>query len=342
MQSNSSTQVLVTGATGFIANHIVLQLLEAGYKVRGTARSKNSERSLRSILSTHTKKLDNFELVEANLNQDEGWEPATADCKFVIHVASPFPTKPPKNENEVIIPARDGTLRVLKAAAKQGVKRVVMTSSTAAIIYGNDRNQIFDETNWANINSPNIGAYQKSKVLAEKAAWEFSKSEFAQGMQLTVINPGLVFGPVLSKDCGSSGELIRKFMTNQIPALPNMGWACVDVRDVAAAHIAAMIEPKAAGERFICATEHASMRDIAMILKQQFGPKYKIPTWGVPNFLVRFFALFDQEAKITLNDLGVRQDLDNSKIKRVLNWEARSLQEMVTSMGQSLIDQGIV
>ena len=336
------TLVLVTGATGFIANHIVLQLLEAGYRVRGTARSASSETELRNVLSKHTEKINNFKLYEANLEQDEGWEVAIEHCHYVIHAASPFPLKPPKHEDELIVPARDGALRVLRVAAQQGVKRVIMTSSTAAIIYGNERQQTFNEENWANTNSPKMGAYQKSKALAERAAWAFMESDEAQTLELSVINPGLVLGPILGKDWGTSGELIRKFMNKEIPAIPNMGWACVDVRDVASAHISAMTEERAAGERFICANEHASMRDIATILKEEFGHSYKIPTHSVPDFIVRFFALFNKEARITLNDLGVRQDVDNAKIKQILHWQPKSLKEMVIAMGNSLIEQKIV
>jgi len=342
MDHHTQRTVLVTGATGFIANHIVLQLLNMGYQVRGTARTKNKETALRDMLAEHTDRTENFELVEANLEHDDGWELACKGCDYVIHVASPFPLKAPKHESEVILPATQGTLRVLSAAAKQGVKRVVMTSSTAAILYGQDRSQIFTEKNWSNIKSPKIGAYQKSKTLAEQAAWEFIQSDRAQCMELSVINPGLVFGPILSQHWSTSGELIRKFMSKEIPALPNMGWACVDVRDVATAHVSAMVEAKAAGERFICANEHASMQDLAVILKQHYDQSYKFPTRVIPDFLVRFVALFDQDARITLNDLGQRQDLDNSKIKQVLNWKSRSLNEAVTAMADSLIKHGVV
>jgi dihydroflavonol-4-reductase len=342
MSTSEQTSVLVTGATGFLGSHIVLQLLEAGYKVRGSGRSALGETELRHTLSKHTSKLENFDFFVANLEQDNGWDDAIKGCQYVMHVASPFPLKLPKHEDDLIVPARDGTLRVLQCAAKNAVKRVIMTSSIAAIVYGQPRNQLFTEDTWANVDGPGIGAYQKSKALAERAAWDFIENSKPEGMALTVINPGLILGPVLSKDYGTSGELIRKFMSKEIPAIPNMGWACVDVRDVAAAHIAAISEEKTSGQRLICANEHASMRDIAHILDKEFGHQYKIPTRSVPDFVVRFVALFDKDARITLNDLGVRQDLDNTKIKNILKWQTRSLEEMVVDMGKSLIEHGIV
>ncbi len=342
MSKNQGVKVLVTGANGFVASHIVLQLLEAGYQVRGTARSKEREQSFRHSLIKHAHNLENLELVAVDLAYDAGWDAAVDGCKYVIHVASPFPLKLPEHEDDVIIPARDGTLRVLNAAAKQGVSRVVMTSSIAAILYGKKRDQVFDERSWADITSDKIGAYQKSKVIAEQAAWDFMRGGSAGNLTLTVINPGLVLGPVLGENCGTSGELIRKFLGREIPAIPNMGWACVDVRDVAAAHISAMITPEAAGERFICAIEHASMRKIAEVLNERFGDRYKISLRRAPDFLVRLMALFDDDIKITLNDLGVRQDLDNTKIKRVLNWHPKTLEEMVVAMAQSLIEKGVV
>lgn len=336
------TKVLVTGATGFIARHIILQLLEAGYQVRGTTRSLKREVELRELIAEHTQHASHFELRVADLEHEAGWDHAVAGCHYLIHVASPFPLKTPRNEMDIILPAQQGTLRVLKAAAKAGIKRVVMTSSTAAIVYGRDRNQIFNENSWSNVKSKKIGAYQKSKTLAEKAAWAFAQSEEANNMELAVINPGLVFGPILGKDWSTSGELIRKFLSREIPAIPNMGWACVDVRDVATAHLSAMTNPHAAGERFICATEHASMRDIACILHKNFGRTHPINMRSIPDTLVRLVALFDPDTRITLNDLGQRQDLDNRKIKQVLNWKANSLEEMVVAMANSLINQGIV
>ncbi|MDX1382685.1 MAG: aldehyde reductase [Thermoanaerobaculia bacterium] len=341
----AATRVLVTGATGFIAQHCILQLLDAGYSVRGSARSASRAERLRDTLRPHLASPDaltGFELVSADLTRDEGWDEAVAGCTYVLHVASPIPRTPPDDEEELIVPARDGVLRVLDASARAGVRRVVLTSSMAAILYGRDRSRVFDESSWSDVESKAIGAYEKSKTLAERAAWDFIDKD-ASGMELAVINPGLVLGPVLDDDWGTSGEAIKKLFDRDFPAVPDMNWACVDVRDVASAHLAAMTVPEAAGQRFICAEQNHSMREVAEILAREFGPRgFKIPTGRLPGFLVRLAAIFDKTARLGLNDLGVKQQVDTTRIRTVLGWEARGLEEMVVAMGQSFIDHGIV
>lgn len=338
----SSTTVLVTGATGFIGTHCVLQLLDQGYRVRGTVRSVERAAQLPDTLAKHGADADRLELVEADLTRDEGWSEAVSGCRYVLHVASPIPRQPPDHEDDLVVPAREGTLRVLRAAAEEGVKRVVLTSSLAAVLYGVERDKTFDEGDWSNPEGPGIGAYEKSKTLAERAAWEFIES-LDDGLELTVINPGLVLGPVLDADWGTSGEVVKKLMQRDFPACPDMNWAPVDVRDVAEAHVRAMTEPEAAGKRYICATENASMHDVAVILDRHFRERgYKVPTGRLPSFLVRIVAIFDKTARLGLNDLGKRQDVDNTRIKRELDWKPRSLEEMVVSMGESLIEHEVV
>ena len=345
--SNNDTTVLVTGATGFIAQHCILQLLEAGYSVRGTVRSPERAAKLKDTLRPHISgdaqaRLDRLSFVETDLYSDDGWGEAVTDCTFVLHVASPLPRTPPKHEDELIVPARDGALRVLKASAEAGVKRVVLTSSIAAVLYGRDRSQTYNEDSWSDIHSNAIGAYEKSKTIAERAAWDFMKEQGGD-MELACINPGLVLGPVLDEDWGTSGEAIKKLLDREFPACPDMNWATVDVRDVAAAHFAAMTVPEAAGKRFICAIENHSMRDVAAILDEKFRDRgFKVPTGKLPSFLVRLVAIFDKTARLGLNDLGVKQHLDNSRIKDILNWQPRNLEEMVESMGDSFIEYGIV
>ena len=334
--------VLVTGATGFIAQHCLVQLLDAGYHVRGTARSAERAAGLKKSLAPHLasqdgRALDRLEIVSADLSVDAGWAEAVTDCRFVLHVASPIPRTPPEDENELIIPARDGALRVLEAAAKAGVERVVMTSSTAAVLYGRDRNQVFDETSWSDIESKSIGAYEKSKTVAERAAWDFIASlGDDSSLELVTINPGMVMGPILDEDYGTSGEVIKKLFDRDFPACPDLNWAVVDVRDVASAHISAMRTESAAGERFLCAIENHSMREIAQILDKHFGKLgFRIPTGHLPGVIMKFMAIFDLTARLGLNDLGVRQDIDNSKIKKMFDWKPRSLEEMVVAMGNN-------
>ena len=324
--------------------HCILQLLEKGYRVRGTVRSPEREPQLRATFAKHVDADDRLEITRADLESDDGWREAAAGCRYALHVASPIPRQPPKHEDELIVPARDGALRVLRAAADAGVERVVMTSSLAAVLYGRDRSRTFDESDWSNVDGPGIGAYEKSKTIAERAAWELVDSlEGDSKLELVTINPGLVLGPLLDADWGTSGEAVKKLMERDFPAVPDLGWAPVDVRDVAAAHVAAMETPEAAGERFLCAIEHASMRDIAAILDRHFSDRgYKIPTGKLPGWVMRLLAIFDKTARLALNDLGVRQNIDNSKIKRVLGWRPRGLEEMVVAMGESLIEHGVV
>lgn len=343
-------RVLVTGATGFIAQHCLLQLLEAGYRVRGTARTGGRTQEVSDVLRPHlaiadqARLTDGFEVVAADLGADDGWSTAVAGCRYVLHVASPVPRTPPKHDDDVIIPARDGALRVLRAAHDAGVERVVMTSSTSAVIYGQDRDRTFTEADWSNIHDRRIGAYDKSKTLAERAAWDFIASLAPDDrMELVTINPGLVLGPLLSSDWGTSGEVIKKLLDRDVPAIPDINFAAVDVRDVATAHLTALTEPRAAGQRFLCAIENHSLRDIARILAEHLNGKgFKVPSGNLPAALMRVVALWDKTARLGLNDLGVPQHVDSTKIREMLDWSPRGLDEMVIAMADSMIEHGVV
>ena len=344
--------VLVTGATGFIAQHCILNLLEAGYRVRGTVRSAGPTRAaeLAEILRPHlgatarAHLADHLELVEADLTSDAGWDEAVLGCRYVLHVASPFPRTPPTHEDALIGPARDGVLRVLRAAGRAGVERLVLTSSVAAVLYGRDRDRVFTESDWSNVDDARIGAYEKSKTIAERAAWDaMAELGGTPKMSLAAINPGLVLGPLLSRDWGTSGEAVKKLIDRDFPAIPDIHYACVDVRDVAAAHLAAMTAPDAAGQRFICAEGDHSLREIARILDAHLAPKgFKVPTGNLPGFALRIVALWDRTARLALNDLGVRQTIDSSRIRQVLGWKPRGLAEMVVSMADTMVAHGIV
>ncbi len=342
-------RVLVTGATGFIAQHCMLQLLEAGYEVRGTARSANRAADVVAILSPHLSdaargRLDALEVVAADLTRDDGWRGAVEGCRFVMHIASPLPKGVVKDENELIVPARDGALRVLRASHNAGVERVVLTSSLSAIIYGNDRSHLFTEADWSNLDGKRIGAYDKSKTIAERASWEYMETiKDSSPMELVAINPGLVLGPLLSSDWGTSAEMVKRILDHKVPAIPNIGFATIDVRDVASAHVTAMVSPNAVGQRFICAEANHSMMEIAEILKTRYGTRgFKIPTGRLPSIVIRAMAIFDKTVRLALNDLDTSQNVDNTKIRAVLNWQPRDLLEMTTSMADSMIDYGVV
>jgi nucleoside-diphosphate-sugar epimerase len=327
----------------------MLQLLDAGYDVRGTARSADRTAEVRAILSPHLSdaaraRLDDLDVVAADLTTDDGWQGAVEGCRYVMHVASPLPRGVVKDESELIVPARDGALRVLRASHDAGVERVVLTSSLSAIVYGNDRSRLFTEADWSNLHGDRIGAYDKSKTIAERAAWDYMESVKAtSSMQLAVVNPGLVLGPLLSSDWGTSGELVKRIMEHKVPAIPNINFATVDVRDVASAHVSAMVVPDAAGQRFICAETNHSMMEIAQILKTRYGAQgFKIPTGRLPSIVVRGMAVFDKTVRLALNDLDRTQNVDNTKIRTVLKWQPRDLREMTTSMADSMIEYGVV
>ncbi len=336
--------VLVSGATGFVGLHTVILLLQHGYNVRGTLRSPAREPEVRESVARHVKADDRLTLHQCDLTSDDGWDAAIAGCDYVQHIASPFIIGQPKHEDDLIGPARDGALRVLRAAAKAGVKRTVMTSSVAAVSAGhpNEPAHTFNEDDWSITLSPEIGAYEKSKTIAERAAWDFVKSEGA-GMELAVINPGAILGPILNTDSGTSGELVRQLMSRTMPACPRIGFSCVDVRDVASAHLAAMTTPQAAGQRFICAIEFCWMSEVAKILDQHFRDDgYKIPTGELPDWLPKLMQHFNPALKQIVPGLGRRRDLDNARIKAVLGWEPRSLKEMSIAMADSMIKYGVV
>lgn len=343
-------QVLVTGATGFIAQHCILQLLEAGYDVRGTARGEGRTQEVADILAPHLSEVhrarlrQSFEVVSADLLSDQGWDEAVKNCRYVLHVASPFPPQNPKNEDDLIIPARDGALRVLRAASAANVQRVVMTSSVAAVFYGRPHDHVFSEVDWSDVNGPHIGAYEKSKTLAERAAWDFMASLGSESaMDLVTINPGLVLGPLLTDEWSLSAELVKKMMERAVPAIPDLRVVGIDVRDVAKAHVLAMTTPEASGQRFLCTIESHPIRDIALILAAHLDSKgFKIPTGKLPSFLLPVIAIWDKQVRLILPDVGKPLEVDNTKLKTVLGLNPRGLDDMSTSMADSLIKYGVV
>lgn len=337
--------VLVTGATGFIASHTILKLLDKGYVVRGTARSAAKADRLNAVLSSYSGKPVRIELVEADLTSDKGWDGAVSGCTFVHHIASPIPPNLPRDADELIVPARDGAIRALKAAKSAGVKRVVMTSSVAAVGYGwgKSRPAMLDESHWSNPdNLQDNTHYTRSKVIAERAAWDYVNGE-GKGLELATINPVAVLGPAMSEDVSASLEIITQLMGGALPAVPRVGFQIVDVRDVAELHVRAMEVPEAAGERFIAADEFYWFSELAAIMREAFPDKAKkIPKGQLPSPLLRAFALFNPVLKQIIPELDKRRYASNEKAKRVLGWTPIPAREAAIASARSLIDLGVI
>ena len=342
---NSQQQiVLVTGGSGFIGIHCILQLLKDGYTVRTTIRSEKRKGDVLTMLKNGGVEPGNqLSFIIADLSYDEGWTDAVKNCDFVLHVASPFPMIQPKDENDLIIPAKEGTLRVLRAAKYAGVKRVVITSSFAAIGYGhNSSDQPFNEKNWTDIHGK-ISPYAKSKTLAEKTAWDFIAREGGT-MDLAVVNPVGVMGPLLGPDYSTSIELLKRLMEGIVPRSPKIYFNFVDVRDVADLHIRAMKDPKAKGQRFL-ATEgdSLSLLEVSNILSKNFDGKIKkLPKKEMPNLLVKIIALFNPPLRELVPNLGIMRKASNEKARTVLNWKPRTNVEAIIATAKSLLDFEIV
>jgi len=339
------SKVLVTGGSGFIGSHCILQLLGSGNEVRTSIRSAKRAADVRSMLKQGGAEAnDRLSFVTADLEKDEGWLQAVAGCEYVLHVASPFPPGVPKREEELIVPAREGSLRVLRASREAGVKRVVLTSSFAAIGYGHKEDKpLFTESDWTDPNGEGVSAYAKSKTLAERAAWGFINKEGGD-LQLSVINPVGVFGPALGRDYSTSILMIQRMMDGAIPGLPRLYFGAVDVRDVADLHIRAMTSPAANGERFLAvAGDFISVLDIAKILKDRMGAAAKrVPTLQLPDWIIRLAALRDPAIKLILPELGKRKNATSGKSKSLLGWSPRSNEECIVATAESLLRLGLL
>jgi nucleoside-diphosphate-sugar epimerase len=340
-----SNTILVTGGSGFIGSHCILQLLAAGHQVRTTVRSLKREGDVRAMLKEgDAEPGDRLSFIAADLENDAGWPEAVAGCDFVLHVASPFPATVPKSEDELIVPAREGALRVLRASRDAGVKRVVLTSSFAAIGYGQKpQQQPFNETNWTDPNAADVLPYAKSKTLAERAAWDFIAKE-GGNLELSVVNPVGVSGPVLGPDYSTSILFVQRMMDGAVPGCPKLYFGAVDVRDVADLHMRAMTDRAAKGERFLAvAGDFISVLDMAKILKRRMGAAAKrVPTRELPNWLVRVAALRDPAVKQILPELGKRKNATNEKARSLLGWAPRSNEESIVATAESLVRLGLL
>ncbi len=337
--------VLVTGGSGFIGSHCILQLLAAGHQVRATVRSMARETDVRAMLKVGGAEPGNhLSFVEADLEKDVGWPEAAKGCEYVLHVASPFPQTVPKDENELIVPAREGTLRVLRAARDAGARRVVMTSSFAAIGYGQKpQTEPFTEMNWTNPRAKGVQAYAKSKTLAEHEAWNFMGRERG-GLELTVVNPVGVFGPVLGADYSTSIIVVQRLMDGALPGCPKIYFGVVDVRDVADLHLRAMTHPAAVGERFLAVSgDFMSVAEMAKVLKNRMGVWAKrVRTWQIPNFVVRLAALRDPAVRQVTPELGKRKNATSEHARKLLGWEPRSREDAIAATAESLVKLGLL
>ena len=313
-------KVLVTGASGFIAEHCIIELIKNGYSVKGSLRSMNREQEVRDAVKTETDDTK-LEFCKLDLLEDDGWEDAMWDCDYLMHVASPFVIEDPKDENELIKPAKEGTLRALNAAKKAGIKRVVLTSSVAAV-NSHMMSGTSDHTTWTDINSKYVTPYQKSKTIAEKAAWDFyNNQDNSNKMELAVINPGGVMGPQLGNDLGgASTQIVSQLISGKFPMIPALSFPFIDVRDVAILHLKAMTTPDADGKRFIAAHSKPTwMYEVAEVLSAAGYEKIKLKK--APSFMLKLIGLFDNKTKSLVPMLDKYVPCDNSQTVKILNWE---------------------
>ncbi|MFM5923797.1 MAG: SDR family oxidoreductase [Novosphingobium sp.] len=335
--------VLVTGGSGYIAGETIRQLLARGWTVHTTVRSLAREAELRPILDGTPDRLKFF---AADLTKDEGWAEAAAGCDAVCHMASPFPPDVPKDENELIIPARDGALRALKAANGAGIKRFVLTSSAAAIAYGHPPGKTeYDENDWTNVDAPGVQPYIKSKTIAERAARDWVAAN-APDMEFCTVNPVAVLGPVDSNDYAASVATFEQLLSGKVPACPDVGFCMVDTRDVAQLHVLALEAPADTirGERFIGSSgPFFKIIDVARVLLERMGADArKVPTRVMPNWLVRVMARFMPPLRQLLGELGRTRSMSSAHAQQVLGWKPRPPEETAVDCARSLIDRGIV
>ncbi|KTE25382.1 MULTISPECIES: aldehyde reductase [unclassified Sphingopyxis] len=332
--------VLVTGGSGYIAGFLIRQLIENGWTVNTTVRSLKREDEVRGWLQVDNSKLRFF---AADLENDAGWAEAMAGCSHVAHLASPFPLDVPKHADDLVVPAREGALRALRFAKGAGVRRFVLTSSMAAIAYGHGQDrELYDESDWTNLDNPGVMPYPRSKTVAERAARDWVAAEGGD-LEFASVNPAAVFGPLLSDDLSTSIELVKQLLEGKVPMCPDIGFGIIDVRDVADLHYRALTAPDIRNERYVCSGPFLKMIDVANILTANLGDKArKVPTRKMPDWLLKLFALVRPELKQLVAELGNVRGGDSRHAMDTLGWTVRPPEEAILATAHSLIERGIV
>ncbi len=336
--------VLVTGGSGFLGGWCVAELLSRGFSVRTTIRDLSREAELRGRVRDLTDLSgpahdDDLSVLAADLRSDDGWDAAVEGCDRVLHVASPFPLAQPKDPDELIVPARDGTLRVLRAAFGAGASRVVVTSSVAAV-GGNTKGPggQLDESDWTDLGDSSLTPYARSKTIAERAAWDLAE-EMGAKERLATVNPGAILGPVSGPDRSPSLEVVQRLL-NGMPGTPRIGFNLVDVRDVADLEIRAMTDAEAGGRRFVAVRSFEWMADVARVLRDRLGEEApKVPTRSVPDLLVRAMGLFDPGVRSVIGQLGRKQEYTSAQAEELLGWAPRPIEETIVDCARSMLSQ---
>jgi len=336
--SAAEQTVLVTGGSGFLGGWCLVELLQRGYTVRTTLRDLGREQEVRDAVASQVQADDRLSFHTADLTSDAGWQQAVEGCDYVLHVASPFPSAQPKDPDELIVPAREGTLRVLRAALEAGVKRIVVTSSVAAIGGGAKANgAALTEQDWTDLDNQSLSPYVRSKTVAERAAWELIRERNASE-RLATVNPGAILGPLLSRDGSYSLEAVERLLKGA-PGVPRIGFSFVDVRDVADLQIKAMLAPEAGGERFIAVAEFRWMAEVAELLRRELGADAaKVPSRKVPDLLVRAMGLFDPGVRSIVNQLGKKLTYSSEKARETLGWSPRPVEETIVETARRMVE----
>jgi nucleoside-diphosphate-sugar epimerase len=334
--------VLVTGGSGFLGGWCLVELLQRGYRARTTVRDLSREREVRASVGSLLDAEDRLEVRAADLTRDQGWAEAIEGCDYVLHVASPFPPAQPKDPDELIVPARDGTLRVLRESLGAGVRRVVVTSSVAAVRHGHNpgpSGRELTEADWTDPENPELSPYVRSKTIAERAAWDYMRAEGAEE-KLVTVQPGAIIGPVLGRDRSYSLQAVERMLTGRMPGLPALGFSFIDVRDVAALEVGALTASEAAGQRLIAAGRFLWLSDVAAILRERLGADArKVPRRRVPNVVVRAMARFDPEVRSVTGDLGEKTIYSMENAERRVGWAPRPVEETIVECARSLLGQ---
>ena len=336
-------RVLVTGVSGFIGSHVTERLLARGYDVRGTVRDKAKGQKIVEALASHGSDVSKLELVEANLGSDAGWEEAVKDCRYIQHIASPFPLEAPSDREALVPEARAGAMRIIEHGLGAGAERIVMTSSMVSMVgqKGRGAYMLVKEEDWSDPDWKPLTAYPVSKTRAEKSAWDYVKT---QGLsdKLTTICPGLVFGPDTYENGGASLGLIIAMFKGDFPKAPKVAYPIVDIRDCAAIHVAAMTAKAAGGRRLMAAGETLWFSKVGDVLRTEYPDVKKLPNGEFPNFMVRLVALFDERVKGVLPDLGTFHEADSGYVSSITHVIPRPAKEAILAAAKSLIDNGAI